>query len=82
VRDSASSIDKRFAVHKQISDDEDILSTLSFVKNLKDNSPDRKLQHKWDIISVISKHNSFFFPPSLAVNPYLPPTTNLYHRKT
>lgn len=61
-RNSASSTDKRFVVHKQISDDEDKLSMLSFVKNLKDIPPDRKLQPKWDIISVISKHNSFFFP--------------------
>jgi hypothetical protein len=65
VRDSASSIDKRFAVHKQISDDEDKLSMLSFMKNLKDIPPDSKLQSKWDIISVISKHNSFFFPHHL-----------------
>jgi hypothetical protein len=65
VRDSASSIDKRFAVHKQISGDEDKLSTLSFVKNLKDIQPDRKLQYKWGIISVISKYNSFFFPHHL-----------------
>jgi len=65
VRDSASSTDKRFAVHKQISDDEDKLSMLSFTKNLKDIPPDSKLQPKWDTISVISKHNSFFFPHHL-----------------
>jgi len=47
VRDSASSIDKRFVVQKQISDDEDKLSMLSFVKNMKDIPPDRKLQPKW-----------------------------------
>ena len=62
VRDSVSSTDKRFVVHKHISDDEDKLYVLSFVKNLKDIPPDRKLQPKWDIISVISKHTSFFFP--------------------
>jgi hypothetical protein len=71
------SIDQRSALQKQISDDEDKLFMLSLVKDLKDIPPDRKLQAKGEIISVVAKQKTFFPAPS--ANPYPSPNTNPYY---